>query len=81
METSLTKDGYDSHLTVNNLSHIIIANQLLPLMRKTVALPDTKPNSVRIVGQASELHRGEKLRDVKFSDKAEFKEQIGKQTF
>lgn len=77
METSLTKDGYDAHLTVNNLSHIIIANQLLPLMRKTVALPDTKPNSVRIVGQASELHRGEKLRDVKFSDKAEFKEQIG----
>ena len=70
-----TKDGFDRHLTVNNLAHTILANQLLPLMRKTAETADA--GSVRIVGQSSELHRGEMLRDVKFASVDEFKQDIG----
>ncbi|KAL7006271.1 hypothetical protein EMMF5_004157 [Cystobasidiomycetes sp. EMM_F5] len=72
---TLTNDGFDRHLTINNLAHVVLINQLLPLMRKT---SDKAPvGSVRIVGQSSELHRPEAMRDVKFSSIEEFKQDVG----
>jgi len=72
-----TKDGFDRHLTINNLAHILLINRLLPNMRKTAAASDASPGSVRIVGQASELHRPEALRDTKFESIEEFKQDVG----
>lgn len=72
-----TADGFDSHLTVNNLSHVILTNHLLPVLRKTTTMPGVQPGSVRIVGQSSELHRPEMLRDVKYASVDEFKQDIG----
>lgn len=78
MATSHTPDGYDGHLTVNNLSHVLMANRLLPLMRKTSKMPGVSAGDVRIVGQSSELHRGSKMAsNVKFESEQEFKELMG----
>jgi len=77
MDTNLTPDGYDSHLTVNNLAHMLLANRLLPLMRKTSTMDGVKAGDVRIVGQSSELHRGDKAQDAMFENEEEFKQLIG----
>jgi hypothetical protein len=73
MDVNLTPDGYDSHLTVNNLAHMLLANRLLPLMRKTSTMDGVKTGDVRIVGQSSELHRGDKFQDAMFENEEEFK--------
>ena len=50
----LTKDGFDSHMTINVLSQLLIVNRILPLMRKTTQKGlDT---SARVVFQSSSLH-------------------------
>ncbi|GAA6018724.1 hypothetical protein JCM8202_002211 [Rhodotorula sphaerocarpa] len=54
-EFALTADGYDSHLTINCLSHMVMVSHLLPVLEKTSTQhPDA---DVRIVLQSSELHR------------------------
>jgi len=73
MDVNLTPDVYDSHLTVNNLAHMLLANRLLPLMRKTSNMNGVKTGDVRIVGQSSELHRGDKFQDAMFENEEEFK--------
>ncbi|ORY84742.1 hypothetical protein BCR35DRAFT_290319 [Leucosporidium creatinivorum] len=79
-EFSLTKDGYDSHLTLNNLSHHLLLSHLLPVLLRTSKLPNT---DVRIIQMSSELHRAtfggpnETFGGGKFASEEEFKEDIG----
>lgn len=79
-EFKLTKDGYDSHLTLNNLSHHLLMSHLLPKLISTSKLPGA---DVRIIQMASELHRatfggpGPKYGGRKFADEEEFKEDAG----
>jgi NAD(P)-dependent dehydrogenase (short-subunit alcohol dehydrogenase family) len=47
----------DRHFGVNALGHYYAINQLYPLLRKTSKIPGTAPGSVRIVFEASEMHR------------------------
>lgn len=76
----LTKDGYDSHFTLNNLSHHVLLSHLWPLIEKTSRLPGT---DVRVVQMSSELHRAtfggpsETFGGGRFATKEEFKEEIG----
>lgn len=76
----LTKDGYDSHFTLNNLSHHVLLSHLYPILEKTSKLPGA---DVRIVQMSSELHRAtfggpsETFGGHRFSTKQEFKEEIG----
>ncbi|CAL1708132.1 unnamed protein product [Somion occarium] len=51
----LTEDGLERHFEVNNLSHYVLVNRLLPIMKKTAET--APPASVRIVMQSSEMHR------------------------
>lgn len=75
---SLTKDGYDSHLTMNCLSHHLLLSHLLPTLEKTSEIPGA---DVRIVNMASEQHRGTFGGPGTFGDKfrseEEFKKDIG----
>ncbi|KAL4249987.1 NAD(P)-binding domain superfamily protein [Abortiporus biennis] len=48
-------DGIDRHFAVNHLGHFLLVNRLLPLIRKTEAIPGAEP--ARIVVVSSELHR------------------------
>ncbi|GAA5947787.1 hypothetical protein JCM10213_002112 [Rhodosporidiobolus nylandii] len=77
---NLTEDGYDSHLTINNLAHQVLLSHLLPVLEKTSREPTS---DVRIVLEASELHRatfggpspnfgGNKFREID-----EFKQDVG----
>lgn len=50
-----SSDGIDRHMAVNHLSHFLLINRLLPLLRKTSRLPNTP--APRIVSVSSELHR------------------------
>ncbi|GAA5860781.1 hypothetical protein JCM1840_001962 [Sporobolomyces johnsonii] len=76
----LTKDGYDSHLTVNAIANIVLLSHLLPVLEKTSQMPET---DVRVVIMSSELHRatfggpGETWGGDKFRDEAEFKKDCG----
>ncbi|KAK4699834.1 hypothetical protein P7C70_g6420, partial [Phenoliferia sp. Uapishka_3] len=74
----LTKDGLDSHLTLNNLSHHLLVSHLLPVLEKTSKLPGA---DVRIVSMSSELHRatfgGPGSFGGKFANDKEFSEDIG----
>ncbi|GAA5902907.1 hypothetical protein JCM5296_006328 [Sporobolomyces johnsonii] len=76
----LTKDGYDSHLTVNAIANIVLLSHLLPVLEKTSQMPGT---DVRVVIMSSELHRatfggpGETWGGDKFRDEAEFKKDCG----
>ncbi|BGP26909.1 short-chain dehydrogenase/reductase SDR family protein [Rhodotorula toruloides] len=77
----LTKDGYDSHLTINCLTHILLLSQLLPVLEKTSR--DHPDADVRFISMASEMHRftfggpGEKWGGSKFADEEEFKKDVG----
>lgn len=53
----LDADGIDRHFGVNALGHYYVMNLLYPLLRKTSKMADTKPHSVRIVFESSEMHR------------------------
>jgi len=53
----LTNDEIDRHFEVNALGHYFLVNQAYPLLRKTSRLPGTQKGSVRIVFEASEMHR------------------------
>ncbi|KAK7684551.1 hypothetical protein QCA50_012498 [Cerrena zonata] len=67
----LTDDGLERHFEVNNLSHYVLINRLLPLMKKT---SESSPKaSVRIVMQSSELHRFAPG-DTQFASKEEVNE-------
>ncbi|GAA5821785.1 hypothetical protein JCM11251_001023 [Rhodosporidiobolus azoricus] len=77
----LTKDGYDRHLTVNVLAHLLLLSHLLPLLDKTSkAHPES---DVRVVLEASEMHRfttggpSEKAGGHRFADEEEFKKDVG----
>ncbi|GAA5853669.1 hypothetical protein JCM8547_007406 [Rhodosporidiobolus lusitaniae] len=76
----LTKDGYDRHLTVNALSHLLFLSHLLPLLEKTSKLPNT---DVRIILEASEMHRttwggpSKKYGGDRFATEDEFKRDVG----
>ncbi|GAA5865614.1 hypothetical protein JCM3774_002071 [Rhodotorula dairenensis] len=79
----LTKDGYDSHLTVNCLAHVVLISHLLPVLEKTTTrYPDA---DVRLVLQASEVHRttfggpSETFGGDKFRSTEEFKKDVGPQ--
>ncbi|GAA5821783.1 hypothetical protein JCM11251_001022 [Rhodosporidiobolus azoricus] len=80
---TLTDDGYDAHLTINNLAHIVFISHLLPILENTTKKPDA---DVRIVLEASELHRttfggpSETFGGGKFRTKEEFKKDIGQQS-
>lgn len=75
---SLTKDGLDSHLAMNNLSHHLLLSHLLPVLEKTSNLPGA---DVRIVSMSSELHRatfgGPGTFGGKFKDLSEFSADVG----
>jgi len=79
-EFKLSHDGYDSHFTLNNLSHFVLLSHLFPLLQKTSQLPGT---DVRVVQMSSELHRATfggpspTFGGCKFATKDEFKEEIG----
>ncbi|GAA6033244.1 hypothetical protein JCM8097_003013 [Rhodosporidiobolus ruineniae] len=77
----LTKDGYDRHLTVNALSHLLLLSHLLPVLDKTSK--EHPDSDVRVVLEASEMHRttfggpSEKYGGTKFADEAEWKKDVG----
>ncbi|BGP26910.1 short-chain dehydrogenase/reductase SDR family protein [Rhodotorula toruloides] len=78
---TLTADGYDAHLTVNCLSHLLLLSYLLPNLEKTSrSHPDA---DVRIVLMSSELHRNtfggpsENWGGNKFRDAGEFAKDVG----
>ncbi|BGP34578.1 hypothetical protein JCM10296v2_006400 [Rhodotorula toruloides] len=77
----LTKDGYDSHLTVNCLTHILLLSQLLPIFEKTSR--NHSDADVRFISMASEMHRftfggpGEKWGGSRFATEEEFKKDVG----
>ncbi|GAA5900912.1 hypothetical protein JCM6882_005976 [Rhodosporidiobolus microsporus] len=77
----LTKDGYDRHLTVNVLSHLLLLSHLHPLLEKTSK--DHPDSDVRIVLEASEMHRfttggpSEKWGGSRFAEEEEFKKDVG----
>ncbi|GAA5900915.1 hypothetical protein JCM6882_005977 [Rhodosporidiobolus microsporus] len=78
----LTDDGYDAHLTINNLAHMVFLSHLLPLLENTTKKQDA---DVRIVLMSSELHRttfggpDENYGGNKFRDLGEFKKDVGQQ--
>ncbi|KAH8918514.1 NAD(P)-binding protein [Atractiella rhizophila] len=73
----LTKDGVERHLQVNSLSHVLLANHLLPIMRKTAKRTDLADSSVRIITMASELHRPAQFGSDWAFEKEEFKKDVG----
>jgi len=52
---ALSSDGIDRHMAVNHFGHFLLINRLLPLVRKTAAIPNN--TAPRIVSLSSELHR------------------------
>lgn len=80
---ALTKDGYDAHLTINCLAHVVLISHLLPVLEKTSTQhPEA---DVRLVLQASEMHRttfggpSENFGGDKFRSTEEFKKDVGPQ--
>ncbi|BGP50833.1 hypothetical protein JCM10450v2_006759 [Rhodotorula kratochvilovae] len=77
----LTKDGYDSHLTINCLAHVLLLSHFLPLLEKTSR--EHPEADVRFISMASEMHRftfggpGEKYGGDRFATEEEFKRDIG----
>ncbi|KAI0355130.1 NAD(P)-binding protein [Trametes cingulata] len=71
---ALTASGIDRHFCVNHLGHFLLINHLLPLLRRTAALPGTPPP--RIVSVSSELHRTAPS-SVRFANISEVTEDIG----
>jgi len=75
-----TKDGYDSHLTINCLSHHLLLSHLFSAMKKTASEPGA---DVRIINMASESHRhdiggpSEYLGGDRFRTTEEFKRDVG----
>ncbi|GAA5853668.1 hypothetical protein JCM8547_007405 [Rhodosporidiobolus lusitaniae] len=75
-----TDDGFDAHLTINNLAHIALLSHLLPVLEKTADKPDS---DVRIVLMSSELQKTDFLTGPggtygdKFRTIEEFKKDIG----
>ncbi|GAA6016804.1 hypothetical protein JCM10207_003257 [Rhodosporidiobolus poonsookiae] len=78
-----TDDGFDAHLTINNLAHMVLLSHLLPILERTSSSSPT--SDVRIVLMSSELHRttfggpdpnwgGNKFRTIE-----EFKKDVGQQ--
>ncbi|KAI9636669.1 uncharacterized protein MKK02DRAFT_45374 [Dioszegia hungarica] len=53
----MTKSGLGNHFGINNVAFLQIADILYPLLKKTAEMPNTLEGSVRIVCEASELHR------------------------
>lgn len=51
---ALDSDGVDRHMGVNVFGHILLVNRLLPLVRKTAALPGA--DAPRILMMSSSLH-------------------------
>ncbi|KAK4048989.1 mitochondrial 54S ribosomal protein YmL35 [Microbotryomycetes sp. JL221] len=80
-EHSLTKDGFDTHLTTNCLAHHVLMSHLVPILIKTAR--DDPNASVRIVIMSSELHRttfggpSETFGGTKFSSVDEFRKEVG----
>lgn len=71
-----TKSGLDSHFGVNNVAQVLMTDILYPLLAKTAARPDTAEGSVRIVTEASELHRAAPS-DVKAESLEEMATDVG----
>ncbi|GAA5985326.1 hypothetical protein JCM10908_002623 [Rhodotorula pacifica] len=80
---TLTDDGYDAHLTINCLAHVVLISHLLPVLEKTASQhPEA---DVRLVLQASEMHRttfggpSPNFGGDKFRTTEEFKTDVGPQ--
>lgn len=71
---ALTANGIDRHFGVNYLGHYLLINRLLPLLRRTAALPSTP--APRIVSVSSELHRTAPS-SVSFANAAEVTSDVG----
>jgi len=72
----MTKSGLGNHFGVNNVSHVLITDILFPVLKKTAAMPDSPEGSVRIIGEASELHRASPS-DVKAESLQEMATDVG----
>lgn len=76
----LSKDGYDSHLTINCLSHHLLLSHLFSVLKKTSQEPGA---DVRILNMASESHRhdiggpSKYLGGDRFRTIEEFKRDVG----
>ena len=55
-----TKDGYESQIGTNHLSHFLLTSMLMPLLKKA----GTKDRKARIVNLSSEAHRTGKFMDL-----------------
>ncbi|KAI0695114.1 hypothetical protein C8T65DRAFT_758579 [Cerioporus squamosus] len=71
---ALTANGIDRHFGVNYLGHYLLINRLLPLLRRTAALPNAP--APRIVSVSSELHRTAPA-SVAFANAAEVSSDLG----
>ncbi|WVQ79868.1 hypothetical protein IAT38_001968 [Cryptococcus sp. DSM 104549] len=76
----LTNDGVGNHFGVNLLSHLVLVDNLLPLLKQTSANKESAEDelerfSTRIVGMSSELHRALPS-DVKFESLEEVSSEI-----
>jgi NAD(P)-dependent dehydrogenase (short-subunit alcohol dehydrogenase family) len=76
----LTKDGLPNHFAVNHLSHMLIADGVLPKMIETSKQKAASGNeadrwTTRIVSESSELHRAAPS-DVKCESVEEFSQEI-----
>ncbi|KAI0373169.1 NAD-P-binding protein [Pilatotrama ljubarskyi] len=70
----LTASGIDRHFGMNHLGHFLLINRLLPLLRRTAALPGAP--APRIVCVASERHTSTPS-SVRFANVSEVTEDIG----
>lgn len=50
----MTERGSRCFISQNSLGHVVLTNNLLPLLRKTAKMPGT---DVRMIHMSSELHR------------------------
>ena len=68
----LSPDGLDAHFTLNHLSHFVLMNHLLPVIRKTAK----EHGEARVVFTSSSLHSSAPS-SIKFESKEEINEDIG----
>jgi len=57
MKDEATKDGYDSQMQVNHLSHFLLTKELMPLMEIAAA----RNGEARVVNHSSEARKGKPL--------------------
>jgi NAD(P)-dependent dehydrogenase (short-subunit alcohol dehydrogenase family) len=72
MTYQLTEYGVDRHMAVNDMGHVILTSQLLPLLKKTAE----NGNTVRIVGLGSNAHQATPS-DCKFESLSELNTDLG----